>query len=771
MNALRTSRRRLRLRAEPIAATALVLLTAVTALTAAAGAATVAVVAGGTDRLFAAAVAPDWVQMHAGPVDAAAIDAFAARTDGVVDHQVAPALRIDNDAVHLDGRSDVARTGVMELLLVRQSDRFDLLLGSDGRPVAPGRGQIAVPTFYMQEYGLEPGDRVELDVAGATRSFTVADRVRDAQMNPGVVNSKRFVLDDADWAQLAPALPEQTLITFRIAGDPVAFAAAYRDAGLPADGPAVDGALLRLIGALTDGVVAAALLTLAATVFAISALCQRMVILTSLENERRRIALLRTLGFSAAQVIRDQLRRYAVLAACGAAAGAGLAVPVAGAVTARIVDDTGGAPPGSTIVAIVGAGALVAVATVLAAAVVLRRIRRITPAAATLSSAPRRVARWLPATAPLPAPLWLALRTRLARPGGTVLLLAIVAVAVVVAVLPARLAQTVAAPTFASTLGIGDSDLRAFLPASLDPVEADAVVAGLREHPDVVDVVVSETRRVPVEGPTGYRADLAVETVPAYTYPLEYRAGHEPASANEIALSTLAAESWDVAVGDAVTVGSEAGSARSLRVVGLYQDITNGGRSARTPAVDASAPVLWHIVAADVRAGADASAVAAELARAHPAATVTDVERFVAQTLGGTVGTLRAAAVGAAGFAFVLLVVVVSLMTRLESARDRRGLRELRALGHPAREVRATLALRSAVVALVAAPLGLIAAEALGPTVFGAMLSSLGGGPLALAPGGATGAVVVVAAIAAVGASGAVSALVPAIIPRTKASS
>ncbi|MEH3090408.1 MAG: hypothetical protein PGN24_12780 [Microbacterium arborescens] len=769
MNAHRSVERRPR-RAEPVATAALVLLTVVTALTAAAGAATVAVVAGGTDRLFAAAAAPDWVQMHAGPVDAAAIDAFAATADGVIDHQVAPALRVDNDAVRLDGRSDMARTGVMELLLVRQNDRFDLLLGSDDRPVAPARGQIAVPTFYMQEYGLEPGDRVELAVAGATRSFTVVDRVRDAQMNPGVVNSKRFVLADADWTELAEVLPVQSLVTFRIAGDPVAFAAAYRDAGLPADGPAVDGALLRLIGALTDGVVAAVLLLLAVTVFAVSALCQRLVILTSLENERRRIALLRTLGFSSAHVIREQLRRYIVLAVCGAAVGAGLAVPVAGVVTARIVADTGGAATGSTIGAVVVAGALVAGATVLGAAVVMRRVRRVTPAAAELASAPRRVARWLPASAPLPVPLWMALRTRLARPGGTVLLLTVVAVAVVVAVLPARLAQTVSAPSFASTLGIGDSDLRAFVPASLDPVEADAVVTGLREHPDVVGVVASETRRVSVEGPTGYRADLAVETVPSHTYPLKYRSGREPAAPDEIALSTLAAQSWEASVGDVVTAGSGAGSARGLRVVGLYQDITNGGRSARTLGVDASAPVLWRTVVANVRAGADAAAVADALSRAFPAATVTDVDRFVAQTLGGTVGTLRSAAVGAAGFALVLLVVVVSFLTRLESARDRRGLRELRSIGQPASAIRTTLVLRPVVVAVVAAPLGLVAAEALGPSAFGAMLSSLGGGPLELAPDGLAGPAAVVVAITGVAAAAAAGSLVPAIHPRTKAS-
>lgn len=747
------------LRRAPLASTALLILTVLTAASASAGAVTWASVAGGAERLFAASEAPDWVQMHAGPVDSAEIAAFAASRPEIRDHQVATALRLDNAGLLLDGRSDAVRTGVMEILLVTQSERFDILLGSGDVPPALERGEIAVPVFYMREYDLEPGDPVGVVLGGATRSFVIADRLRDAQMNPGIVNSKRFLLHDADWAELANSLPQQSIVTFRTDGDAVALADAYRGAGLPADGPAVDGALLRLIGSLTDGVVAACLLLLALVVFAVSALCLRLVILTTLENERSRIVLLRLVGFSSARVVSEYLVRYAVIAVLGVGLGLGAAAPLAAALTAGVVADTGGAPDAMSAAAAIGAGATVLIATICSAALVLGRVRRMSPVAATQRpGAPP--ATWLPASAHVPTPLWLGVRSRLARPAGTVLLLGMVVIAMVIAVVPLRLAQTVASPDFVATMGIGQSDVRVFVPATAPSGTAAAVLDDLRDDPDVVRSAMSTSRRVAVAA-AGYEADLVVETVDESVPSSTYSSGRAPARDDEIALSLLAAQTWGVNVGDTVRLADGEGTRSDAEITGVYQDITNGGRSARTPSGAVPGSVAWQTVTADVAPARDVQRVVSDLEARHPAATVTSVGRFVEQTLGGTIETLRASAIGAASFAAAVLVLVVLLLTRLESVRDRRGLRVLRTVGFAAGSVRATVALRAVVVAALAAPLGVIAAEALAPAALGAILAALGGGAVALPSDSLPAAVTVVVAVVAVAASSAVSASIP----------
>ncbi|MDF2560514.1 MAG: transporter permease [Microbacterium sp.] len=747
------------LRRAPLASAALLILTALTAASASAGAVTWAAVAGGAERLFAASEAPDWVQMHAGPVDSAEIAAFAASRPEVRDHQVATVLRLENAGLVLDGRSDAARTGVMEILLVTQSERFDILLGSDDVAPALGRGEIAVPVFYMREYDLEPGDTISVAVGGSTRSFVIADRLRDAQMNPGIVNSKRFLLHDADWAELAAVLPQQSIVTFQTDGDAVALADAYRAAGLPADGPAVDGALLRLIGSITDGVVAACFLLVALVVFAVSALCLRLVILTTLENERSRIVLLRMLGFSSARVVGEYLVRYAVVAAVGVGLGMGAAVPLTAVLTAGVVADTGGAPGTMAAAVAVGAGATVLVATICSAALVLRRVRRLSPVAATQrSGAPP--ATWLPASALVPVPLWLGIRSRLTRPAGTVLLLGIVVIAMVIAVVPLRLAQTVASPDFVATMGIGQSDVRVFVPATAPSGTAAAVLDDLRDAPHVVRSAMSTSRRVAVAA-AGYEADLVIETVDASVPSPMYSSGHEPGRDDEVALSLLAAQTWGVGIGDTVRLGGDEGPRSDVEITGLYQDITNGGRSARTLRGAVPGPVAWQTVTADVAPGSDVQRVVSDLEARHPTATVTSVGRFVEQTLGGTIETLRASAIGAASFAAGVLILVVLLLTRLESVRDRRGLRALRTIGFTAGSVRATVALRAIIVAAFAAPLGVVAAEALAPAALGAILSALGGGAVALPSDALPAAVTVAIAVVAVAASSAVSASIP----------
>ncbi|WP_307222711.1 FtsX-like permease family protein [Microbacterium arborescens] len=746
-------------RRAPLTSAALLVLTTLTTASASAGAVTWASVAGGAERLFTAAAAPDWVQMHAGPVDEAEVAAFAASHADVRDHQVSPALRLENAGLVLDGRSDAARTGVMEILLVTQGDRFDFLLGADDAPLRVDPGEIGVPVFYMREFDLRPGDSVRFVVGGIDRSFVIADRLRDAQMNPGIVNSKRFLLHEADWAELSALLPQQSLVSFRTDGDAVALADAYRRAGLPADGPAVDGALLRLIGSLTDGVVAASLLFLALVIFAVSALCLRLVILTTLENERERIALFRTLGFSSARVVTGYVSRYAVIAAGGVGLGMVAAVPLVGALTAGVVADTGGASGSLSAAAALGAGASVLIATICSAALVLRSIRRMSPVAATRRAA-MRPATWLPAATHVPTALWLGVRTRLARPGGTVLLFVIVVVVMVIAGVPMRVAHTVASPDFVARMGAGDSDVRVFVPATAPEGTAEAVLVDLRADREVVRSSLSTSRRAAVAA-DGYEADLVVEATDGSVPSPTYSSGREPAGDGEIALSILAAQTWGVGVGDTVRLADGSASGRSLEVIGLYQDITNGGRSARSPLDTVAGPVVWQTVTADVAPGRDVSDVVSTLEARHAAATVTGVDRFVEQTLGGTVATLRTAAVGAAVFSAVVLVLVVPLFARLESVRDRRGLRALRTIGFSAAFVRTTVALRAAVVAAIAAPVGVVAAEVLSPAAFGAILSSLGGGGFAIPPDSTVTAVMVIVAVVAVAAFSAVAASIP----------
>lgn len=748
-----------RFRRNPVTSVALFLLIALTATTASSGVGTAATVIGATGRLFSDAIAPDFVQMHVGDIDEKRLEEFAATRPEIVDFQATTVLTLDNEDLAFDGVSDESRAGVMEVLLATQSDRFDLLLGSDNRVLELAAGEIAVPVFYMQEYGLVVGDTVTMRVGAQQSTFVVVDLLRDAQMNPSIVNSKRFLISDVDWEALQPALPAQHLITFRLdTSDLTGFAAAYREAGLPVNGPAIDGSLLRLVSSLTDGVVAALTLALSLVLLVISFLCLRLVVLTTLENERRRIGILRALGFSADQVIGAALAGYALIAIVGSAVGLMAAQPLKSLLTAPVTLYAGALPDTTpTLIAMIAACLLTAFLTVGFSALLLRRIRKRTPIAVLRGETPRRRRKRHRVSPPFrggPVAAWLAVRSRLSRPGGALLLFVIITVATMLSLLPARITQTISAPSFVTTMGVGASDLRAFLPGATTHAEVAALMDDLKARPDIDKLVASASYRTTAASDHAGRQDLAVEVIDASTFPITYSTGNAAISHDEITLSTLAAEALGVQCGDEIVLDWD-GAKQTLIVSGTYQDITNGGRSAKTPLLPGiSQEPIWRAVAADIRPGSDAQQVALELGRDHPGATITDLDRFVDQTFGSTVRQLNVATGMASIFGLALVLVITTLQGRLEIARDHRGLRTLRLIGYSATEVRATLVLRTVLVAGVAIPVGAVLTELLGPTLLGAILASLGGSTTSLIPPGvATIVIPLSAAVAAAGAT------------------
>ena len=86
-------------------------------------------------------------------------------------------------------------------------------------------------------------------------------------------------------------------------------------------------------------------------------------------------------------------------------------------------------------------------------------------------------------------------------------------------------------------------------------------------------------------------------------FPLNYLDGRAPEKAGEISLSfaNASTDGLNKKVGDEVTVQT-GGEEKTLKVTGIYQDITNGGKTAKAHSslgVNEEA-VLWYIVYLDV---------------------------------------------------------------------------------------------------------------------------------------------------------------------------
>ena len=367
---------------------------ALSALLVAGGTGLIVTLNGALDALFAAARVPDVVQMHAGPVDRDAVERWAATQPLVAEVQLTPMIVVDAEAVYLapDGTSEEG--SVMDIGVVRQNASFDFLLDERNAVFAPQPGEIGVPMYYARRDGIAIGDRVRFRAGDHAATFTVAAIVRDAQMNPAIVHSKRFVVHPNDFAALQRLFPEtEFLISLRLHDPDRAdeAIAAYRAAGMPAVGPIVDRQLFRTLNGLSEGIVAAVVILLSGLLMVIALLCLRFSILASIEEEYREIGVMKAIGMPGRSIRLIYVAKYVAVALAASAVGYAFSRPLSALLAADVTEYLGSAPAGSVGgVLPMAAAAAVCAAVVVSAFLVLRRFRSISAVGALRGTGMRR---------------------------------------------------------------------------------------------------------------------------------------------------------------------------------------------------------------------------------------------------------------------------------------------------------------------------------------------------------------------------------------------
>lgn len=185
-------------------------------------------------------------------------------------------------------------------------------------------------------------------------------------------------------------------------------------------------------------------------------------------------------------------------------------------------------------------------------------------------------------------------------------------------------------------------------------------------------------------------------------------------------------------VGDEVEVRVD-GQVLRLEVSGVYQDITNGGKTAKARLTPSEAP-LWQVVYLDLSGGTDPADAAEALGTALPGAKVTLVSQYASQTMGALVSQLRTVAVvaTAAGCALVLIITTMSLT--LIIARERGTLAALRAIGADRSQLARMYVVRLGIIALAGTALGTVGAQLLGQVGFRLALAGFGAPGVVLLP-------------------------------------
>ncbi len=102
----------------------------------------------------------------------------------------------------LKKKNQAEHNSVMDISFVKQNSKFDFLLNLNNEVVDVRKGEIGVPIYYMQKYNLRMGDKIWVIKDNNELEFTISAFVRDVQMNPSIVSSKRFVISNKDFERI-----------------------------------------------------------------------------------------------------------------------------------------------------------------------------------------------------------------------------------------------------------------------------------------------------------------------------------------------------------------------------------------------------------------------------------------------------------------------------------------------------------------------------------------------------------------------------------------
>jgi len=681
-----------------------------------------------TSRLSTQAKLPDLVQMHAGTVDSETIDQWAATRSDIADHEVIKTLPVPRQELTINGRNQ--SESYNEPAFVTSPKRLDLLLDDQGNPVDPRPGEVVLPIHYRAIEAANVGDTVTVTAGGRTTTLKVVGFARDAQMNAAMIPSKRLVISSEDFSTLEQQIAEpEYLIEFILADGarPGSVINSYKEeAGLPSNGQDLSASMMELANSLNTMLIVAVALVVAIVLAVVAMLALRYTVLAAIESDLAQIAVLKAIGAPHSRIRSLYVIKYLALSAVGATVGYAAGQPLATKLEAPTTLYLG--TPPRTVWSV---GIPILAVLVLAAVIVgftwlsLRRIGRISTIEAlhsgtSASLRPRRQ-RWrLSSVRRLPVQVWLGAREAL-RPSNA-LLLGVLALCTFTMVLPTNVSTTLSNPQVATYLGVGQADLRIDVRTGVQDLAT--VEKGVDSDPRITRHTTVLRRSYKMSTSRGGWEPVIIDIGNHEAFPMKYVSGHGPTTDDEVSLSYSQAKATGAKEGSTVTVQTADGD-KDLTVTGVYQDITNNGKTAKAT-FDDGAPALWQVIYADTHSTDQASAFARDLNEKYPGVQAIGMNQYASQFFGATGSQVHRITMMACAIALGLSFLITVLFTVLIVSRERPQLGVLLALGCTRGAIARQYLIRFGVLALTGIALGLLGSFTLGASAIGAVMSSRG---------------------------------------------
>lgn len=686
------------------------------------------------------AVPADITQMHSGEYNQAEIDQFTEeQREHIAMQETMVLLTLDGSNIHFGDNQTMAGT-VQDISFVVQNEKFDFILDLDNERLDVKQGEVAVPIYFMEYYDLKIGDRITVKNKEYQKEFVISDYARDYEMNSSLTSSKRFVINQLDYNEMENLLigePEY-LIEFKIKenGDAQAVQTAYIEAGLPANGPTVGAKIFTLFNALSDMAVAMVIILISILLIIIASLCIRLTFLATIDEDIREIGVMKAMGISKKDIKNVYLNKYRVMSIAAGILGYLLSFFAVNLLNSNMRLYISSELSGNLkyLLSII-APLFIYIMIVMYCKKVLKKIDKITAVEALRSDIMergknRKYSFPLIKNKLFSTNIYMGIRDVLKRFKLYRLLFFIFVVCTFIVILPLNMYNTMNSPEFSTYLGIGKSDMRIDL-RKTDRITEDfkKLQEDLRNDTDIEKYAAYITSSYQVKNTDGSWDYINIEIGDFSVFPLNYLEGEAPNGEGEISLSyaNASTDGLNKKVGDEVVV--KVGEIeKTLKVSGIYQDITNGGKTAKADTslgVNEGA-VLWYILSMDVAPGVDIREKMDYYQNTYDSAQVNDIKEYTGQTLGNLIDQMSTIVIGGIVIAVSIVILITALFIRMLLSKDSSQIAIMRSMGLTSKNISHQYMAGTLVVLIMGILFGVLASNLLGEFLVSMAMSSMG---------------------------------------------
>ena len=685
------------------------------------------------ERFVETAKSPHLLQMHSGSVDRKRLQNFVQQHPEIASWQLTDFVNVEGSAIRINEK-DSLQDSSQDNGFSNQNQNFDFLLDQYNRPAQPQPGQVYIPLYYYNSGKIKISDQISV----GSLQLTVQGFIRDAQMNAGLVSSKRFLVSQADLQTLKKEAfaSNENLIAFRVHKlcQISTIEQAYKNAELESNGPPmITYPTIKMINGFNDALVILVMGLLVVAIIGITFLCMRFALLTKIQEDLKQIAVMKIMGLPQGFISRVHLTKYYFCLALATIIGWGLSFLLSTPFKKQMALSMGQNPtPSYSYLLEMLVALLLYLLVFWLTARPLSSFKKLTPGQAlrlassnSLTETRSTPKMGLPTIPFLDRP-YFALKTILNHKKLYLTMLVIVSLISLLILLPASLYSTVMDKNFIQYLGAGQADVLVDISQTEDiDTKAALLLKELQADKDIAEINQYQSQNFSYQDQQGQTQQLRVTLGNHAGFPVKYSQGHYPKNEHEIALSKLQAEELKLKVGDSLTLTVD-GQAKKLKVVGIYSDLTYGGKTAKAVFVTKQAQTLNSLTTIRLKDASNKAKKINEWKKYYSNYKLTDIEDFFHQTFDDTLAMLRLIQTSVFLTGLIIVFILMTLFVYMIFTKDQADLALYRMMGFGSERLRSHYLLAVCFILMLALAIADLLLLSLGQEVCSLLLSSFG---------------------------------------------